>query len=72
MDFSYRQTSKYTIVEVEHGDTKINLGVLDDTERDELAVTLVDAAFIIGPREKRIEWFTNILSRCGISPVEIR
>lgn len=44
MEFMIRKNSKYLDVAVVSGGTIIELGLLDDTERADLAKTLKDAA----------------------------
>ena len=68
MEIKVKHTPSFTHVCVVVGQTVIDLGLLDDSERNDLARTLLDAAFEMGPRYSNVcvEWFAEMLERCGI------
>jgi len=76
MEIKVKHTPSFTHVCVVVGQTVIDLGLLDDSERNDLARTLLDAAFEMGPRYSnvcealrkaiKVEWFAEMLERCGI------
>jgi len=69
MEFKIKRTSggSFTSVDVNDGGTTIDLGYLDDDEARELAMTLVGAAYDLGPALYDCpEWFAGILAECDI------
>lgn len=53
------------------GNERINLGLLDADERDELALTLIEAAYELGPPmlSDSDEWFRGLMTKAGICQV---
>ena len=68
MEIKVKHTSSFATAVVVEGQTTIDLGMLNDDERDDLARTLIDAALELGPRYNNAcaEWFAGMLERCGI------
>ena len=67
MEINIRHTSSFAYVKIIEGQTTIDLGMLNDAERYELAGTLLDAAYELGPRHNaRSEWFDGLLTKIGI------
>ena len=68
MEIKVKHTSSFAKVSVVEGQTTIDLVLTNGSERDDLARTLIDAAFEMGPREHNnaCEWFADMLERCGI------
>ena len=69
MIIEVRRMVKHVFVKVKAGqDTIIDLGLLDEDERQTLAQTLIDAAYNLGPQfqPESHEWFEERLKKCGI------
>ena len=68
MEIKIKHTSSFVQVGVAEGQTTIDLGLLNDDERDDLARTLIDAAYEMGPKYNDAceEWFAGMLERCCI------
>ena len=68
MKIEIRRHSVYSWVVVKDGGTTIDLGMLNDDERDDLAKTLINAAYEVGPTFKYDcdPWFFGMLETCGI------
>jgi hypothetical protein len=68
MEIKVRHTSSFVTVQVVESSTTLDLGMLNDAERDELAGILIDAAFEMGPKynNTRAEWFAVLLAKRGI------
>ena len=68
MEIKIKNISRFVQIRIADGQTTIDLGLLNEVERDDLARTLIDAAFEMGPRDSNAcaEWFTGMLARCGI------
>lgn len=68
MEIKVRHTSSFVTVQVVESSTTLDLGMLNDAERDELAGILVDAAFELGPKYNNAcaEWFAALLAKRGI------
>ena len=68
MEIKVKHTSSFAKVSVVEGHTTIDLALMNDSERDDLARTLIEAAFDIGPEYNNTcaEWFAGMLERCGI------
>lgn len=73
MEIKVRHTQAFVAVQVCDGQTTIDLGTLNEAERDELACQLILAAFEMGPTDydQCYDWFPKQVARCGIeSPSE--
>jgi hypothetical protein len=68
MEIKIRHTSRFVNVQVVESSATIDLGMLNDAERDELAGILVDAAFEMGPKynDECAEWFADLLAKRSI------
>ncbi len=68
MEVKIRHTSSFAQATIIEGQTTIDLGLLNDSERDELAGTLLDAVYELGPRYNSdcVEWFAALLAKTGI------
>lgn len=68
MEIKVKHISSYVEACVSEGQTTIHLGLLNDSERDDLAKILINAVYDIGPQQRDAcaEWFAEILDRCGI------
>ena len=68
MNISVNQIGGYHNVEIEEGNTKIDMGLLDEKECYELAKELIDAVWYIGPADAHDchEWLVELLKDCGI------
>jgi hypothetical protein len=68
MEIKVRHVGRFVDVQVVESSTTIDLGVLDEAERDELAGILVDAVYGMGPiyNDKCAEWFADLLANRGI------
>ena len=68
MEIKIKHTSSFAQAQIVEGQTKIDLGLLNDSERDELAGTLIDAAYELGPQHNNAcaEWFAELLAKRGI------
>ena len=68
MEIDVRRHAVYSWVVIKDGGTTIDLGMLDDDERDDLAQTLINAAYEVGPKYHYDceSWFAGILEKCGI------
>ena len=68
MEIKIRHTSSFAQAQLVEGQTTIDLGLLNDSERDELAGTLLDAAYELGPQYNNAcaEWFAELLAKRGI------
>ena len=68
MEINARRHAVYSWVVIKDGGTTIDLGMLDDDERDDLAQTLINAAYEVGPKYHYDcePWFAGILEKCGI------
>jgi hypothetical protein len=68
MEIKVRHTSRFVTVQVVESSTTIDLGMLNDAERDKLAGILIDAAFEMGPKYNNVceEWFAALLAKRGI------
>ncbi len=68
MDIKTRQIGSYVAVQIVEGQTTIDLGTLNDSERDALATTLIEAAYEIGPRYSAEceRWFAAMLKKSQI------
>ena len=61
MKIDVRQFSQNVAVEVSDGNVVIDLGMFNEIERDELAQTLLGAAWDMGPGYDCAEWFAKML-----------
>jgi hypothetical protein len=68
MEIKVIHTSSFVNVKVVESSATLDLGMLNNDERDELAGVLVDAAFEMGPKHYNdcAEWFAAILAKRGI------
>ena len=69
MEFHIRRIGEiHANVKVADGGTTIEIGLLDEDERLELAKTLVNAAYELGPKYcyECNEWFRDVLLACDI------
>jgi hypothetical protein len=68
MEIKVRHVTRFVDVQVVESSETIDLGVLDDAERDELAGILIDAVYEMGPiyNDKCAEWFADLLAKRGI------
>jgi hypothetical protein len=68
MEIKIKHTSSFAQATIVDGQTTIDLGLMNDNERDELAGTLLDAAYELGPRYNNAcaEWFVALLAKRGI------
>ena len=69
MHVTIRRTGRYREVAILSGDTIINLGMLNDEERDALAETLLYSVLDMGPSdcEECNAWLVERLEHCGMS-----
>jgi hypothetical protein len=61
-----RRKTRFIEVKLTDGCDIINLGSLDDQERDELANLFLEASYDLGPKFKRDEWFRDQISKMTI------
>jgi hypothetical protein len=68
MEIKIRHTSRFVNVQVVESSATIDLGMLNDAERDELAGILVDAVYEMGPKynDTCAEWFAALLAKRSI------
>ena len=69
MDIKTRRVGDYISVEVQIDGLKIDLGLHDENECNQLAEKLIDAAYSVGPafRYDCDPWFFSRLENCGIT-----
>lgn len=63
-----RCTGDHLDVTVIEGGTRIELGLLNESERNELAKTLLSAVWELGPRWTADcgQWMAELIEKCGI------
>lgn len=63
-----RCTGDYIDVAVIEGVTRIEMGLLNESGREELAKTLINAAWELGPRwtDDCVQWMASMIAKCGI------
>lgn len=68
MNVNVRRVHGYVSVQVIDGGFTLDLGLLNESERDELAKTLINAAYEIGQLDigSCSEWFARLVNECGI------
>lgn len=68
MKIETKRTTSLIGVKIVDGGTTVDLGLLNDDERDELARELVEAVWAIGPNshDNCSKWLADILSESGI------
>lgn len=68
-----RRTNCFVDVQIVSDNATIYLGLLSDSERDELAKTLLEALWGIGPNEGCLVWLASIFEKCQIDiPSEVK
>jgi hypothetical protein len=68
MEIKIKHTNSFVRVMIIDGQTMIDLGLLNDKERDALAETLIEAVYVLGPPYNNAceKWFADRIKRCGI------
>lgn len=73
MQVEARNVGMYKNVAITVGSTRVELGLLNDTERDDLAVDMINGAWEmyngawgLGPSANNAEWLLAIIKKCGI------
>ena len=68
MKIECHKNSMFHAVKIIDGSTTIDLGLLDESERDDLAIELIQAIYAIGPygQADALEWLCGIFKQCGI------
>ncbi len=68
MEIKIKHTNSFAQVMIVDEQTTIDLGLLNDKERDALAETLIEAVYELGPQYNNAceKWFADRVKRCGI------